>query len=310
MNFWGRQRNQRLTYKKMFNWLINILLTLILSQAGGIINFPNESSFEADLINFNTEAEMLTLAADKAYVQSFNNRAVLYSKKADEVQPIASITKLMTALVFLDYNPGWEEVYTITKEDNIEGGRLNLFLGERVKIKDILATSLIASDNGATLALVNASGLSQDEFVAQMNFKASALGLKQTKFFDPTGLNDANVSTAREVAFFAKEVLSRPEIEKLVKLKEYNFITENGREKKIESTNYLLFDDSENNFSVVGAKTGYTDKAGYCFVGLFAGKDGREIISVVLNSDGRNERFRESKRLVNWVFANYHWTVH
>lgn len=296
-------------YKKMFNWLINILLTLVLSQTGGPVAYTGAASFQSDLVNFNIEAEELTLAADKAFVQSLDNRAFFYAKKADEIQPIASITKLMTALVFLDHNPGWEEVYTITKEDSIEGGRLNLFLGEKVKIKDILATSLISSDNGATLALVSASGLSREEFVLKMNVKASALGLKQTKFFDPTGLDDANVSTAREVALLAKEALLRPEIEELVGLKEYNFTTENGREKKIESTNYLLFDTAENDFSVLGAKTGYTDRAGYCFVGRFADKDGREVISVVLNSTGLNERFRESKKLINWVFANYRWAA-
>lgn len=293
----------------MFHFLINIFLTLILTQAGGLANQTLPVSLGADLISFNTEAAELTLAADKAYVQSLDNRAFFYTKKADEVQPIASITKLMTALVFLDHNPGWEEVYTITKDDSIEGGRLNLFLGEKVKIKDILATALIASDNGATLALVSASGLSREEFVLKMNVKASALGLKQTKFFDPTGLDDANVSTAREVALLAKEALLRPEIEELVGLKEYDFITENGREKRIESTNYLLFDTEKNDFTVLGAKTGYTDRAGYCFVGRFVNKDGREVISVVLNSDGRNERFRESKQLINWVFNNYYWAA-
>lgn len=293
----------------MFHFLINIFLTLVLAQTGGVGSQIDSASFEADLISFNAEAAELVLAADKAYVQSLDNRASFYSKKADEVQPIASITKLMTALVFLDYNPGWNEVYTITKEDSIEGGRLHLFPGDRVKIKDMLATSLIASDNGATLALVSASGLSREEFVSEMNVKAKALGLKQTKFFEPTGLDDANVSTAREVALLAKEVLLKPEIEKLVSLKEYNFTTENGREKKIESTNYLLFDEEDNDFSVLGSKTGYTDMAGYCFVGRFSDKDSREIISVVLNSDGRNERFRESKKLINWVFANYHWSL-
>lgn len=291
----------------MFNWLIDILLALILSQTGGAVAYTGAASLKSDLVNFNVEAEELILEADKAFVQSLDNRTLFYSKKADEVQPIASITKLMTALVFLDYNPGWEEVYTITREDSIEGGRLNLFLGEKVKIKDILATSLIASDNGATLALVSASGLSREEFIAKMNEKATALGLRQTKFFDPTGLDDANVSTAREVALLAKEALLRPEIEEWVGLKEYNFTTENGREKKIESTNYLLFDTEENDFTVLGAKTGYTDRAGYCFVGRFVNKDGREVISVVLNSTGLNERFRESKKLINWVFTNYRW---
>ena len=81
----------------------------------------------------------------------------------------------------------------------------------------------------------------------------------------------------------------------------------NGKEKKIESTDYLLFDLEKNTFQVKGGKTGYTDKAGYCFVGRFKDETGREIISVVLNSTGKNERFKETKSLVNWVFQNYEW---
>lgn len=212
----------------------------------------------------------------------------------------------MTALVFLENNPGWEESYTITRDDNIAGGYLNLFLGEQIKIKDIFATSLIASDNGAAMALVHASGLSEEEFVNKMNEKAKALFLVNTQFIDPTGLSDSNVSTAREVALLAKEALMKNEINDVVSKKEYLFSTPGGREKKIESTNYLLFDTSKNNFQILGAKTGYTDEAGYCFVGRFA-EDNREVISVVLNSDGKNERFKETKNLINWVFANYNW---
>ena len=287
----------------MLTSFLNLILSLILLQSHGQAIINND----VKIIKFNPSAPAISLVADKGTVLSINDRVFFYNKNADVVQPIASITKLMTALVFLENNPGWDKTYTITKEDAVEGGRLNLFTGEELKIKDIFYTSLVASDNGATLALAHASGLSEAEFIRKMNEKAFALGLKKTSFVDTVGLSDNNVSTAREVALMAKEALDQKEIRKATESKEYNFSTLNGREKKIESTDYLLFDSEKNNFQVLGGKTGYTDKAGYCFVGRFKDANGREIISVVLNSNGKNERFKESKSLVNWVFNNYDW---
>lgn len=287
----------------MINWLLNIILTFVL------LHFNNGAIINNDvkIIKLNPNAPELSVMADKGTVLSASERVFFYYKNADEAQPIASITKLMTALVFLENNPGWETTYKISSSDQVSGGILNLFPGEEVKIKDIFKTSLIASDNGATLALVHATGLSEEEFVKKMNERVKKLGLSQTKFIDPVGLSDQNVSTAREVALLAKAALAREEIRQATESKEYKFYTLNGKEKKIESTDYLLFDSAKNSFQVMGGKTGYTDKAGYCFVGRFKDESGREVISVVLNSSGKNERFKESKSLVNWVFDNYNW---
>ena len=293
----------------MLNLFIKIIVLVSLSSAQ-MMEVPNFNKEDSSLLmNFNLEANELSLTASKALVISSDSRAVFYEKEADTVQAIASITKLMTALVFLDNNPGWEETYTIRREDNVEGGRLHLFLGEEVYIRDLLATSLVASDNGATQALVHASGLSTEEFVVAMNEKAKKLSLFKTNFVDPIGLSDYNVSTAKEVALLAKEALNNPEISRLTQQKEYQFKTLNGRNKKIESTNYLLFSENGNDFSILGSKTGYTEAAGYCFVGRFQNPDGREVISVVLGSDGKNERFKESRVLINWVFNNYSWKI-
>ncbi len=287
----------------MFDWIVNIILTFVL------LHFNNGAIINNDvrIIKLNPQAPDLSVMADKGAVLSASDRVFFYCKNADEVQPIASITKLMTALVFLENNPGWDTTYTIASADQVPGGILNLFPGEEVKIKDIFKTSLIASDNGATLALVHATGISEEEFVKRMNAKVLKLGLSKTKFIDAIGLSDQNVSTAREVALLAKAALAQDEIRKATESKEYVFTTLNGKEKKIESTDYLLFDSAKNSFQVMGGKTGYTDKAGYCFVGRFKDESGREVISVVLNSSGKNERFKESKSLVNWVFNNYNW---
>jgi D-alanyl-D-alanine carboxypeptidase (penicillin-binding protein 5/6) len=214
----------------------------------------------------------------------------------------------MTALVFLDNNPGWDNLYEIGPTDKISGGRLNLFTGDQVRLKDLFYTSLVASDNGATIALVHASGLSEGEFVKRMNAKARELNLSQTKFEDAVGLSDNNVSTAREIAILAQAALAQPEIRSATASSHYQFTTVGGKVKDIESTDDLLSGGADNSLQVQGGKTGYTEKAGYCFVGLLQDKSGRQFISVILNSQSRGERFAESEKLVNWIISNYQWS--
>ena len=283
--------------------IINLILSwfFLLSHQYAFVN----SDWQA--INLKPQAAEIVLNADKGAVLSVVDRSFLFKKNAEKPQPIASITKLMTALVFLDHNPGWNEIYQITPADNIQGGHLNLFLGDRVKIKDLFYTSLIASDNGATIALVHASGLSEKDFVSEMNLKAKKLSLSKTKFEDPIGLSDNNVSTASEVTWLAKEAFSHKEISETTTNSNYEFKTEGGDDKKIESTDNLLFDSAPGPWTLLGGKTGYTDTAGYCFVGRFKDQNGRELIVAVLGSSGKNDRFKESKNLVSWVLQNYTW---
>jgi len=285
-----------------WNTITNLIAIIIFAQPGGFVADVNPN---LNIISSVESPSVIMVEAEKAVVLG-DDRSFLFAKDADVVQPIASITKLMTALVFLDNNPGWEEVYQISSEDRVLGGRLNLYLGERVKVKDIFNTSLIASDNGATLALVHSTGLDEEEFVEEMNIKAKELGLVNTSFVDPIGLSDSNVSTAREVAWLAKTALGDRDITEATSKKEHRFKAVNGRNKVIESTNYLLF-DTKKSFKVLGGKTGYTNEAGYCFVGRFRNSDDREFIAAVLGSDGINTRFQETKKIVNWTIDNYIW---
>lgn len=283
------------------DFFINLILIVFFAVSG----IPTAMSNNADIIALLPADSEKIVAADKAAVLSEDGRYLLFNKNADKPQPIASITKLMTALVFLDTKPDWSATYKITAADNIEGGKLHLFSGDTLNLKDLFLTSLIASDNGATIALVHASGMSEEDFVSKMNEKAKVLGLSQSSFSDPIGLSDKDVSTAREVALLAREALNDPDISNAVKMSEYRFQTLEGREKFIESTDYLLFDSATNEFSPLGGKTGYTDKAGYCFVGRFKGPNGEDLIAAVLNSAGKNDRFKESKTIINWVFDHY-----
>ncbi len=232
---------------------------------------------------------------------------VVYNKSNNTKVPIASITKLMTALVFLDHSPGWEEAYTIREDDRRNGGKIFLYLGDQVTVEDLFNLSLVGSANTATVALVHSTGLSEEDFVQKMNDKAMELGLTDTYFEDSTGLSSGNVSTALEVAQIAKYALAKIEINKATLKNDYSFKTLQGVVKKVYTTDYLLESFPENGIKVLGGKTGYTELAEYCFVGKFTNKNGNEIITVVLGSDNKNSRFYETKELAEWTYGNYTW---
>ncbi len=231
----------------------------------------------------------------------------LSAKAPERRQAIASITKLMTALVFLDKNPGWEKEYTIARRDLVEGGKVNLYLGDTVKVKDLFNASLVASDNGATLALARSTGLSDEQFIAAMNQKAKDLGLMQTEFSDAVGLNNDNLSTAKDVARLAQAALNQPDIAAAAVRSSYRFQTVAGQEKALESTDWLLEGDLPKGLQVLGGKTGYTDQSGYCFVGRFKDEQGRSVIVAVLDSGGKNERFLQARALATWAFTYCQW---
>ncbi len=234
-------------------------------------------------------------------------KTLLYEKNAYQPTPIASITKLMTALVFLDYNPGWNKVYQIKASDRRDGGRIYLYQGEKVKVKDLFYASLIGSANTATIALIKSTGMTEEEFVMKMNEKASKLGLEKTIFIDPTGLLDGNISTAHEVSLLAREALAQKDIRQATLVKDYQFKTLSGRLKNIISTDHLLGNLPPNGIRILGGKTGYTVAAGFCFVGEFVHEGENEIISVVLGGPSYSGRFTETKLLVEWIYNNYRW---
>jgi len=251
--------------------------------------------------------EDFMITAKSAAVIDRESGALLFTYQPDEIIPIASLTKLMTALVLLDHNPGWDFIYEIKREDRREGGKIFLFLGEKVTVKDLFYLSLVASDNTAAIALVRSCRLSEEEFVKEMNEKALSFGLTKTKFSDPIGLNNNNVSTAGEVAQLVKAAFSSEDIRQATLTKEYEFKTLDGKRKKVLTTDYLLDNFPENGLKIIGGKTGYTDLAGYCFAGEFTDGSGREIATVILGGQSSSQRFEETKDLVEWVYKSYEW---
>lgn len=229
---------------------------------------------------------------------------VLYSKNSKEKVPIASLTKIMTALVVLENTDLNETVLIDRKSFEIEGRKERLSIGEEIRLENLLKIMLVSSNNIAATALANHLG-GVDNFIELMNRKAISLGLKDTVFYNPTGLDqeNINISTAYDIAQLVDYALDKSIIWEYSRMNDIVVSSLDGKIRHyVKNTNRLL-SRKEN---IIGGKTGFTDTAGQCLV-LVTNKinhKDNQIITVVLNAQ---DRFLETERLVDWVYENYNW---
>ncbi|XOU94995.1 MAG: RlpA-like double-psi beta-barrel domain-containing protein [Candidatus Kerfeldbacteria bacterium] len=232
---------------------------------------------------------------------------ILYSKNYDTVLPIASLTKLMTASVFLDTGTSFDKVVTYLAEDDAVGSRLRINNGETLTVKDLFYTTLVGSANNAANALARSTGLSTEEFVQKMNDKAQAWGLTHTKFAGVSGLNTNNVSTVYEIALMAKYILNDFRMLQGTTTTVYSFRTINTDEAHTikSSAKGVTNGTIDSSLFITGMKTGYLDEAGYCFM-LKASRGSGEgnVISVILGANDSNMRYNETNDLINYGLSN------
>lgn len=243
-----------------------------------------------------SQKNSLTFQATSAILFDGGSNQILFQQNAFERRPLASMTKLMTAMVALDHGITWDQQANILPNEYVEGGELVLTPGETVMMKDLFNASLLGSANNATMAYVRQLGMSKDEFVQAMNRKAVELHLEQTEFHDVTGLTSQNVSTAYEVAVMAHYAFTHySEISKATSQKEYAF-TVHGTNRKhtIHNTNKPV---QLGEMNVTGSKTGFLYEAGYCLV--VEGADAlKNRVAVVMNDPSEDAQFAEIKRLL------------
>lgn len=254
-------------------------------------------------------AESVETTAQSVTVFDAASGALLYAEEPDVVRSIGSISKLMTAMVFLDTAPDLSSWVTVTRNDYVGGGRVYLAYNDPVRLGDILTASLVGSDNTATEALVRFSGLSREEFLERMNAKARAFGLVSTSFADVSGLSMDNRSTAREVASILAHAVDYDHITQRTQMSVATLVQSSGFSVTVSSTNDLLsssFVDS--GFAVLAGKTGYIPQAGYCFTGAFV-YNGRRIYTTVLGADSQESRFTDAANVTDWVTQVYTWPV-
>ncbi len=226
---------------------------------------------------------------------------VLFEKQSLQTVPIASLTKLMSAMVFLEQKPDLRRMAEVTREEIRGGGHTRLWNKERVALYDLLHMSLMNSDNVATRVLARESGLPPEEFVARMNEKARAMGLANTRFAEPTGLDERNVSTAVDVARLLRAAGDHYLIREITTTPDYVLVGEYpgrkhtiARTHKIVNTNRLL---RSNRYEFSCSKTGFISESGYC-VATWVRDRGRDLIAVVLGAPTNATRFADVVRLV------------
>ena len=226
---------------------------------------------------------------------------VVFAKNQNHQLPIASLTKLTTALVFLETNPDLSNVITITESDKNGSGKSKLCSGEAITLNDCLHVSLMCSDNVATRARARSTGLSEDEFVFLMNKLAADLGMKKTCFVEPTGLMAGNVSTAIDYVKLIKRAFENEIIAGISTKKSYQFKPRNRNIiHTLYNTNRLLYSD----WNIKGGKTGYISQSGYCLALDVADDSGREITALLLGSPSNKHRYRDAYRLMTYAMKN------
>ncbi len=250
----------------------------------------------------------VNLTAAAAVLMDDKTDTVLFEKNADVVRPLASISKLMSALVLLDLNPDWKSVVEITP-DVYDNNSHFVNIGEKFTMGDLWGISLIGSSNSAVNALVSGTGIKKEIFVAKMNEKAKDLRLRSLRFVEPTGIDDRNVGNARDTARLLKYALESDKIFNTLQTAEYYAQPLGQKPRRIWSTDWLLTKWVPNKFGdlTIAGKTGYIDSSKYNFAVRISNGGKRAIRTVVFGADTMEARFSEARDLATWAFEHYSW---
>ena len=260
------------------------------------IRYPQQES-----ASFSSDSRSLALESSAVLVQDQATGTVLYEKNANAVLPIASITKLMTAMVALDANPDLKETLTIGVEDVdlLKGTHSRLSVGAQLSREEMLRLALMSSENRAASALSRHYPGGQKAFVVAMNTKAKMLGLTDTRFFDPTGLTASNVSSSNDLAKMVSAAHQYPLIREFTTTVEEE-VNVAGRPQQFHNTNALVKSPA---WQIGLSKTGYISEAGRCLV-MQAWINSKPTIIVLLDSVGKMTRVGDANRIKRWVEAN------
>lgn len=283
----------------------------------GLSMFNHSESLAADnptdkyaLVNLSTSpeesapAEPETVGTPKlkcvsAIVVDNDGDRVLYQKDCDIKRPIASITKLLAAIILAESEFDLEKKVMIAIEDSLYRSQSGLKVGEIFYAKDLFYAALVSSDNRAIMALARNCGLDYRNFIEKMNAKAIKLGLDSTSVVDPSGAFRLDISTARDCAKLLNYALKYPIIKSALTCRLYKFRSINHKRLIYTSnTNRML----SSQWDVAGGKTGYISSSGYCLAVRLTDEQGGDITTVVLGSTSNGYRFSDTRKLAGWAF--------
>ena len=247
------------------------------------------------------QSDEVFLRSAVALVKDAASGETLIAKNEDAVLPIASITKLMTAIVILDAGLDLEQRVVVSGEDYdfVKGTRSRLRPGTALTRNELLLIALMSSENRAAASLARTYPGGTEAFVAAMNAKAGALGMSDTKFVDPTGLSPANVSSARDLARLVETAHRYPLIREY-STRDSASVRSLGRTLDYRNTNGLV---RSSHWDIALQKTGYISEAGRCLV-MRVKMASREVIVVLLDSWGKFSRIGDANRIKKWLEAN------
>lgn len=238
--------------------------------------------------------------AKSALLVDLPSQTTLYAKNPDDSRPIASLTKLMTALLAVERTQP-NDIVTVPKlGTTTEESRMGLTEGQHMRAQDLLAGLLVSSANDAAVALAIHIAGSEKEFTEQMNKRAEEMGLKRTHFANPIGLDqEGNYSSAADLAVLARAAIAQSRISDVVGNKELTVTSVEGQPFTIRSTDELL----GSYLPIAGLKTGTTDAAGPCLISV-VDTGQRKLLAIVLNSPNR---FQENKSMLDWGLNSHQW---
>jgi serine-type D-Ala-D-Ala endopeptidase (penicillin-binding protein 7) len=240
------------------------------------------------------------LRSSSALVLDASTGEVVVDKNSEQVTPIASITKLMTAMVILDRNLDLDQRIVISRDDidSLKGTRSRLRPGNVATRGELLLIALMASENRAAAALGRTYPGGLEPFIAAMNAKAAALGMHDSRFVDPTGLSPYNVSSARDLAKLVRAAHDYSVIRDFTTRDRATVrVSERGRPLTYVNTNGLV---RQHRWEVGLSKTGYISEAGRCLV-MRVRLASKDLIVVLLDSWGRYSRIGDAQRIKKWV---------
>jgi D-alanyl-D-alanine endopeptidase (penicillin-binding protein 7) len=260
---------------------------------------PAHPSF-GQIAGLHSTHDELDLKSSAALVLDQDTNEVLFSKNSEAVLPIASLTKLMTALVVTEANQPLDEMLTVTQDDvdTEKHSSSRLRVGTQLTRGEMLHLALMSSENRAAHALGRHYPGGLDAFVAAMNDKAQTLGMADTRYVEPTGLSSHNQSSARDLATLVNAAHAHQLIRELSTSPEYQ-VAVGKRQVNFRNTNILVRNPT---WDIGLQKTGYISEAGRCLV-MQAQMAGRKLIMVFLDSTGKYSRIGDAERVRKWINA-------
>ena len=287
--------------KKIFYSILIFLLILLNFSTVCADDVDNEGEFENTVEVTASSVTALPKTNSRRYiVYDRISKSMIIGKNEDVKSAMASTTKIMTTIVILEKSDLDETVTVSAKAGGTGGSRLGLKRGDKASVKDLLYGLMLRSGNDAAVALAEHVGGSVKEFAELMNEKAIELGLTNTHFVTPHGLDDANhYTTALELAKLTDYAMDNETFAKIVGTKSTTIYI-NNQPRQINNTNELL----GVLYGVVGVKTGFTNNAGRCLV-TETKRNNMDIITIVLGADTKKDRTKDSVNLIEYTFSKY-----